>query len=93
MRQPRIAALENPDTGGINLATLVRIAKAFDVGLVVRFAPFSELIDWEVGITAERLTPESFVEEQQSVDRSMAADAQIWTTPFALQSEEKTTLP
>lgn len=47
MKQSRISAMERPGETNFNLETLVRLAAAFKVGLIVRFAPFSELLDWE----------------------------------------------
>lgn len=44
-KQEAISRLENPDYGRFTLETLKRLASAFDVALMVRFAPFSELID------------------------------------------------
>ena len=44
--QESISQWENPNYGKFTLNTLRRLASAFDVGLVVRFAPFSELVDW-----------------------------------------------
>lgn len=46
MKQSRISAMERP---GIrwNVETLVRLAAALRVGLVVRLASFSEMLDWE----------------------------------------------
>ncbi|MGB9430391.1 MAG: helix-turn-helix transcriptional regulator, partial [Gammaproteobacteria bacterium] len=55
MLQPRISAIENPSNSKLNLDTLLRIANAFDVALVVKFAPFNELINW-----AESFSPDSF---------------------------------
>lgn len=55
MKQPRISAVERPGEGNLNIETLRRLAAAFDVGLVVRFAPFDELIHW-----SETFTPDSF---------------------------------
>ncbi len=43
MRQSRISALEDPDFENVELATLRRVASAFDVGLSVRFVPFSDI--------------------------------------------------
>ena len=63
--QPRISRLEDPDNAGITLRTLVKLSDAFDVGLIVRFAPFSELVDWTIGLTPERLAPPSYDEERQ----------------------------
>lgn len=47
MTQARISVLENPSyEGAVNVKTLVKLASAFDVALVVRFVPFSELAEW-----------------------------------------------
>ena len=65
MLQPRISAILKPGRGGLNIETLRRLAEAFDCGLMVRFAPFSELIDW-----SEQFDPESFdVERFETEDK------------------------
>lgn len=47
MAQARISVLENPSyEGAVNVKTLVKLAAAFDVALVVRFARFGELAAW-----------------------------------------------
>jgi len=56
MMQPRIVELERPKGNEPNLRTLGRLAAAFDVALIVKFAPFSELAEW-----AERFSPDTFV--------------------------------
>jgi transcriptional regulator with XRE-family HTH domain len=61
--QPQISQWENPDYGRYSLSTLKQLAAAFDVALIVRFAPFSELVDWTANLTPERLAPLSFGEE------------------------------
>jgi transcriptional regulator with XRE-family HTH domain len=55
MAQPRISELMTPGKVRPNIETLRRIAEAFDCGLVVRFAPFSELAEWW-----EKFDPVSF---------------------------------
>jgi len=55
MLQPRISAMESPGASKFNLETLRRLASAFDVALVVRFAPFGELLDW-----SEHFSPDTF---------------------------------
>lgn len=55
MRQPRISAMERAGGGHLNIETLIRLATAFDVALVVRFASFSELVNW-----SEAFDPEGF---------------------------------
>jgi len=66
-RQEAISQWENPNYGRYTLSTLKDLAGAFDVALLVRFAPFSEIIDWTVNLSAQRLTPPSF-------DAEFAAD-------------------
>ncbi len=46
MLQPRISAVLKPGKVRPNIETLRRFAEAFDCGLLVRFAPFSELARW-----------------------------------------------
>jgi transcriptional regulator with XRE-family HTH domain len=55
MKQPRISNVEKPGVTHFSLETLRRLAEAFDVALVVRFAPFSELLDW-----SQRFSPDDF---------------------------------
>jgi transcriptional regulator with XRE-family HTH domain len=55
MKQPRFPLMEKPSGARFTLETLRRLAKAFDVALIVRFAPFSELLEW-----SEKFDPDSF---------------------------------
>jgi len=63
-KQSLISSWENPDYGRYSLGTLKDLAKAFDVGLLVRFVPFSTLVDWELNLTSDTIAPPSFNEEQ-----------------------------
>ncbi len=47
MKQSRISAMERPGAVGFNMDTLIRLAAALKVALVVKFIPFSELLKWE----------------------------------------------
>ena len=53
MKQSRISAIERPGTS-LNIETLVRLASAFHVGLVVKFVSFSEMLQWENGFSQDR---------------------------------------
>jgi len=53
MKQPRISAMERPGETNFNLDTLTRLAAAYKVGLIVKFAPFSEVLDWENGFSQD----------------------------------------
>lgn len=55
MTQEGISRLENPDYGKLTLTTLKRLASAFDVGLAVRFVPFSHLVDWAINFSPDDL--------------------------------------
>lgn len=55
--QPMVSRYENPDYGKYSVATLLELAAAFDVALVVRFAPFSELVEWDFNAKPEKMAP------------------------------------
>ena len=63
MAQETISRLEDPNYGKLSLTTLKRLASAFDIGLLVRFVPLSELVDWELHLTPDSLKALSFAEE------------------------------
>lgn len=66
MAQETISQLEDPDYGRLTLRTLRRLASALDVAVIVRFAPFSDLVDWIVNLTPQHLAPPSFDAELES---------------------------
>src|SRR5260370_24240768 len=66
MKQPRISAMEKPGGAHFTLETLRRLAEAFDVALIVRFAPFTELLDWSGKFNADTFRVRSFAEEAQA---------------------------
>ncbi len=66
-KQPLISSWENPNYGKYTLGTLKDLAKAFDVGLLVRFVPFSTLVDWTINLTPDVIAPPSFSEEQKRI--------------------------
>jgi transcriptional regulator with XRE-family HTH domain len=47
MKQARVSALERIGEASFSIETLIRLAAAFRVGLLVRFASHSEILDWE----------------------------------------------
>ncbi len=51
--QETISQLENPNYGSYTLKTLQRLAEAFDVALIVRFVPFSDLVDRMANLSPE----------------------------------------
>ena len=65
MLQPRISAMEQPGGGQLNLETLRKLASAFDVGLLVKFVPFSELAKWSDDFSPDDFAVLSFAQESE----------------------------
>jgi len=63
MFQERIRVLENPDNESLSIKTLLRLASAFDIGLMIRFAPISDLVKWDLELSEEALQVESYKDE------------------------------
>jgi transcriptional regulator with XRE-family HTH domain len=85
MTQNAISRLESPDYGKPTLTTLRRLAAAFDVGLIVRFVPFSELGDWvsgtprvNEGLSGESLAIPGFDAEEEAGVFDIEAPARYW---------------
>jgi transcriptional regulator with XRE-family HTH domain len=77
--QNAISRLESPNYGRATVTTLKKLAAVYDVGLVVRFVPFSKLLDWESstpyierGLSPSAIDVPSFEEE----DKKGALDLQ-----------------
>jgi hypothetical protein len=49
--------METPGAVNFNLDTLVRVASALKVGLVVKFVPFSEMLRWENEFSQDSFNP------------------------------------
>lgn len=63
IKQAAMSRLENPNYSGFTLSTLKKIASLFDVGLIVRFVPISDLVEWELNLTSKSLKALSFKDE------------------------------
>ena len=77
MNQSRIPALEDPNLENFEIGTLKRIASAFDVALVVRFVPFSELTEWTASLSEEKLAVPEFAHDSLSARPANASSIQI----------------
>lgn len=60
MTQEGVSRLERLDYGKYTLTTLKRLAAAFDVALVVRFEPYSRLVDWVSNLSPEDMAVPDF---------------------------------
>ncbi len=63
MAQTWVSRLENPDYGKMSVATLLRLAEAFDTDLEIKFRPFSTTIDVLPKQSLEYFDVPSFEEE------------------------------
>jgi HTH-type transcriptional regulator / antitoxin HipB len=95
MKQNAIARLENPQYGDYNVKTLLRIAGAFDVGLIVRFAPFGEIVHWNQTVSPASYVPVSFEQEPRGGTHTTPVGYVMWygTELAAFQSPDDDPAP
>ena len=74
MKQPRISAIENPGKVHFTLETLRRLAEAYDVALIVRFAPFSELARWSRDFNPDEFSVPSFDDDPGLIENGKVND-------------------
>jgi len=75
--QPMISRYENPDYGRYSVKTLLELAAAFDVALIVRFAPFSELVEWDFASSPAQLAPPAFASDARLAEISAEIHREI----------------
>lgn len=81
MKQEQISRLEDPNYSKFTLATLKRLASAFNVGLMVRFVPISNLAEWELGLTSESLKAVSFDNDPYFEDKPDSTQPVLTSLP------------
>lgn len=62
-KQSRFSLMEKPGYGKFALNTLKKLASIFDVGLIVAFVPYGEMIDFVEAMSNHRLAILSFAQE------------------------------
>jgi len=60
-----ISRLESPAYGKLTLQTLLEIAKGFDVGLLIKFVPFSRLVEEYEDLSPQALSARSVSDEKE----------------------------
>ncbi len=68
MKQEGVSRLESLDYGRFTLTTLKRLASVFDVALVVRFVPFSDLAESTANVSPQDLVVPSYLAEMYVYD-------------------------
>lgn len=80
MAQPRICEIEKPGQRKLNLETLLRLAAGLDVGLLVAFVPFGELIDRLEAFDPETVDVPAFDEEVKASSAAASAGQPVTVT-------------
>lgn len=97
-QQEAISRAENPNYGKFTLETLRQLAAALDVALLVRFVPFSELLNRTVNMSPQDLAVPSFVDDQKMHEREKSVNnfsfvvyggAENTELPFSLESASR----
>ena len=83
--QNGLSRLESPAYGRLSLQTLLEVARGYDVGLVVKFVPFSRLLREYEDVTFDALSapspdPEKFPEEIGEIEKwaTEKIDDSLW---------------
>lgn len=74
-KQPRFSLMEKPGYGNFSLSTLKKLASIFNVGLIVSFVPYSEMIEFTDAFSRKRLEIPSFADEYHKLARRYGARA------------------
>jgi transcriptional regulator with XRE-family HTH domain len=77
--QNNISRMENTRDTYLSIKTLVKIAAEFDVGLLVKFVPYSEVLRWTDNHSLETVVPKSYADEV--ADEASADDALVGDSP------------
>jgi transcriptional regulator with XRE-family HTH domain len=85
--QSVISRLEDPDYGKVNIQTLIELAEAFDVALLVKFVGFGELLAQTGDLSPEGLNAPSYVDDPYLNARGWKAE----DTQRAITETTKTT--
>ena len=71
-----IAKWENPNAEKCTFDAFLKIAKAFDVSFLTRFAPFRELAEWFVCLGPQKLSPMPFEDDRKDLSHGMGYERQ-----------------
>ena len=85
--QTVISRLEDLDYGKLSISTLLKLASAFDIALLVKFIPFTRLLEEFKNNSPEALSAKSFSEELPNItawakEEEQEESATVRTTPL-----------
>lgn len=86
--QSMISRLESPAYGRMSLQTLVEIAEGFDVGILIKFVPFSRLVKEYEDVSSSALSAQSVTEKEEAdklqawaAEELLTRAPQLWALP------------
>ena len=77
MSQVRISVLEDPGYENFSIKTLKRLAEALEIALIVRFAPFSEMLEWLSKLEPKNLAVPKFEDDSVPLTAERVATPSI----------------
>jgi hypothetical protein len=91
--QSEISRLENPDYINCNVKTLLDIAAAFDVALIVKFVSFSRFLEEFEDVSPNTLEVMSFQEEFTTTSVTSSSISTSASTANNVMTDQSSTLP
>jgi len=82
MAQTWVSKLESPDYGKMSVATLLRLAEAFDTDLEIKFRPFSVAVEVLPSQGPEYFAVPSFDEERVEIEAKLAREEEVMGGSF-----------
>jgi transcriptional regulator with XRE-family HTH domain len=79
--QTAVSRLENPEYGKLSLNSLYKLASAFDVALLIKFVPFSRLVEEFKDVSPQALSVTSFDKELETLEEWVAESELVTEEP------------
>jgi transcriptional regulator with XRE-family HTH domain len=83
MRQNAISRLEDAESGTPSISTLLRLAHAFDVALLIKFVPFRKLLSEFADLSTEALQVNSFDKDVDALAEEAATVTATYSVPVS----------
>ena len=87
MSQVRISVLEDPNYENFSIKTLKRIAEALDTALILKFAPFSEMLGWLTTLSPQHLAVPKFENDFLKIEPDRPLQSSVMAERSELEQE------
>ena len=81
-QQSRVSMFETPGATNLTLDTLSRIAAALQVGLMVKFVPFSEMLRWDNEFSPNDFTVKRLEDDREFLEEKAPIGGQMMEFPY-----------